>query len=151
MKLPMITLWKSISVPVAPLFQGQGAMPPSFHRSPASLRLCCCLCNDLSTIGGSVEKLMSWLRIADLCQSFFILTSAWLEWDVAENEARKSAVSFPGYGQASKNVQSRFLWKKSYVSLEPHCLQAYVPSSHFWQWLQGHCDHLLKQQACAHW
>ena len=35
----MIQLWKGTSAPVAPFSKGQGAMPPSFHRSPASLKL----------------------------------------------------------------------------------------------------------------
>ena len=43
-KLSVICLWKRTSTPVAAaLSKGQGAIPPSFHRSPVSLKLpwCC--------------------------------------------------------------------------------------------------------------
>jgi len=35
----MILLWKSTSIPVAPLLKRQGAILPTFHRSRASLKL----------------------------------------------------------------------------------------------------------------
>jgi len=35
----MILLWKGTSAPVVSHLKGQGEIPPSFHRSPASLKL----------------------------------------------------------------------------------------------------------------